>query len=117
MKTPPKLLDLLFGPGNSCTNDPGKLFLSDAEQHRDSHVQNSNHSKRKPGKEPELNTNVLLRARSASPMSYATLLTDSAQTAAGVANLGTLRPIWLGPLVQAGAMSGTISGACGTAIC
>lgn len=71
-------LQYLLALGNTCSNNTRKLLLSDTKQHTNCQVQNTDHRKRKPGKEPKLNTDVLLGTRAATPVNHATLITPLA---------------------------------------
>lgn len=50
----------LLGSGNASPDDTRQLLLADTEEHADAEGQDSDHDNREAGKQPELDTDVLL---------------------------------------------------------
>lgn len=64
----------LLGPRHTSANHSRKLLLTNAEEHANSHVQNGKQGNGEAGKEPELDTDVLLLAHITTPVSDAATL-------------------------------------------
>lgn len=81
------LLYLLLGSRYTSANNSRQLLLANAEEHTNGQVQDGKEREGEAGKEPELNTNVLLGASTASPVRDAATLGLGAKAVAREARI------------------------------